>query len=90
MYQKICHIFVITQTTSIKRAKSNLRQSPRLPANIIPKIQRVRRIPTGHQCQLPRTITNQHIRKLVSGKHFLRLLAGFIIAGAEFLGVDGL
>lgn len=93
MHQKTSHISIITQTNpsiAITPTKSNLRQSPRLPPNLIPKIQRIRRIPTRHQRQLPRPITNQHIRKLISGEDLLRLRTGFAIADAEFLGVDGL
>lgn len=64
-----------------------LRQSPRLPTNLISKIHWPRGISTRNKRQLPRGIANQHACQVVAAKDLLYLLVG---GAVELVGVDGL
>lgn len=57
--------------------------------NLIPKIHRIRRIVTRHGRQLARPIVDQLVRELVPFGDILRRLATLLVAGFEFLGIDG-
>jgi hypothetical protein len=65
-------------------------QRNRLGPDIISEINRIRRIATRHQRQLPRRVIDKDISKHVPTRHILRLLRRRGVSRAEGLGVDGL